>query len=477
MNYKMVIYTTGKIIGIEAICLLLSAAVSLIYWEISGIWLLLSAGIAAGLFLVSHFFKPKDEIFFAKEGLVTVALSWVILSVIGALPFFFSGEIPGFINCLFEAVSGLTTTGASIVKDVEALSHGILFWRSLTHWIGGMGVLVLVMAVTPLTSGRSIHMMRAEMPGPVVGKLVPKAKTTARLLYIIYIVLTVVLILLLIAGGMPIFESVLHAFGTAGTGGFGVKGDSIASYSPFLQWVITIFMILFGINFNLFYFVLIGKVSAMLKSGELWCYLGIILASTVTVTLNTLTLYPSGGEAIRHSAFQVASIISTTGYATTNFNAWPTLSKTILLCLMFLGGCAGSTAGGLKVSRLVVLGKAVRNRIAQILHPRTVKTVRFEGKTVDSETLNGVLSYFAIYMMCFVALFIILAFEPFDIESNFSAAAATFNNVGPGFGAAAVNYEAYSPLSKIAMSLAMLLGRLEIYPLLILFMPATWTRK
>ncbi len=477
MNYKMVIYTTGKIVGIEAACLLLSAVVSLLYRETAGFWLLAVSLAAAALFLISRFFKPKDSIFFAKEGLVTVALSWLMLSLIGAFPFYLSGEISGFINCFFETVSGLTTTGASILPDVTALSHGMLFWRSLTHWIGGMGVLVLVMAIAPSASGRSIHMMRAEMPGPVVGKLVPKAKTTARVLYIIYVVLTAVLILLLTFGGMPVFESVVHAFGTAGTGGFGIRTDSITSYSPYLQWVITIFMLLFGINFNLFYFILIGKFTSALKSGELWCYLGIILFSVTAITLNIMPNYSAPSDAIRDSAFQVSSIISTTGYATANFNSWPGFSKAVLLILMFVGGCAGSTAGGLKVARIVVLGKAIRNRLAQILHPRTVKAVRFEGKTVEQDTLSGVLAYFAIYILCFVLLFLILSIEPFSIESNFSAAAATFNNVGPGFGAAAVNYEGYSTLSKIAMSGAMLLGRLEIYPMLILFMPATWTKK
>ncbi|MBQ2675889.1 MAG: TrkH family potassium uptake protein [Clostridia bacterium] len=477
MNYKMVIHTTGKIIGVEAICLLVSAAVSLIYMESSGIWLLATAVFGGLLFLLSRFFKPKDEIFFAKEGMVTVALSWLILSLIGALPFYLSGEIKGFINCFFETASGLTTTGASVVPNVETLSHGIAFWRSLTHWIGGMGVLVLVMAIAPSGSGRSIHMMRAEMPGPVVGKLVPKAKTTARLLYIIYIALTLVLIGLLFFGGMPVFDSIIHAFGTAGTGGFGIKADSIASYSPYLQWVLTAFMVLFGINFNLFYFILIGKFISTLKSSELWTYVGIIVSAIILITVNVSSLYTSIGEAIRHSAFQVASIISTTGYATANFDAWPVFSKAILLILMFLGGCAGSTAGGLKISRFVLLCKTAKNRIKHVVHPRTVKSVRFEGKAVDNETLTGVSSYFIIYCMCIVVLFLILCLEPFSLESNLSATAATFNNVGPGFGAAAVNYNGYSYLSKICMSFAMLLGRLEIYPILILFMPATWTKK
>ncbi|MBE6902996.1 MAG: TrkH family potassium uptake protein [Ruminococcaceae bacterium] len=477
MNYKMIIHTTGKIVGIEAVCLLLSALVSLIYMEGSGIWLLVSAVICAFVFFASLLFKPKDEVFFAKEGLITVALSWVVLSFLGALPFYFSGEIPGFINCFFETASGLTTTGATIVENVEILSKGILFWRSFTHWIGGMGVLVLVMAIAPSASGRSIHMLRAEMPGPVIDKLVPRAKSTARILYIIYIVLTLSLAVLLLCGGMSVYESIVHALATAGTGGFGIKADSIASYSPYIQWVITVFMAIFGINFNLFYFIIAGKVLTALKSRELWIYLGIITTSVIIIFFNILPQYQSGSHAVRDSAFQVAAIISTTGYTTADFNAWPVFSKAILLMLMFLGGCAGSTAGGLKVSRFVVLCKGINNRIKHILHPRTVKSIRFEGKIVDEEMMTGVWSYFAIYCLCIVALFLILCLEPFDIETNLSAAVSTFNNIGPALGKAAVNYNAYSGFSKLCMTFAMMLGRLEIYPLLILFMPATWTRK
>ena len=427
--------------------------------------------------MASRFFKPEDEIFFAKEGLVTVSLSWLVLSLVGALPFYLSKEIPGFINCFFETASGLSTTGASVVENVELLSRGILFWRSLTHWIGGMGVLVLVMAVAPSAPGRSMHMLRAEMPGPVIGKLVPKASTTARLLYVIYIGLTFVLVLLLLCGGMPVFDSVVHAFGTAGTGGFGVKADSLASYSPYLQWVITAFMVIFGINFNLFYFILIRKFSAALKSTELWVYVGIILTAVVAIFCNTFFMYSSWEEGVRHASFQVAAIISTTGYSTTDMNVWPTFSKAVLLLLMFMGGCAGSTAGGLKVSRFMLLCKEARTRIWHVLHPRTVKTVKFEGKAVENETLYGVSSYFSLYVFCLMTLFLILCLEPFDIETNFSAAVSIFNNVGPAYGAASLNYGAYSWFSKLCMAFAMLLGRLEIYPMLILFMPAAWSKK
>ncbi|MBE7092933.1 MAG: TrkH family potassium uptake protein [Clostridiales bacterium] len=475
MNYKMIIHTTGQIIGVGAICLLLSAGVSLVYAEVEGIWLLLSALFSGVLFFISRFFKPKDTVFFAKEGLVTVALSWIILSLIGALPFYLSKEIPDYIDCFFETVSGFSTTGATILSDPQVLSKGNMFWRSLTHWIGGMGVLVLLVALLPSVSGRSIHMLRAEMPGPVVGKLVPKAKQTARILYIIYIVLTLLQFILLLAGGMPVYESAVHTLGTAGTGGFGVYAESIASYSPYLQWVITIFMFLFGINFNLFFFILIKRFKLAFTSQELWTYIGIVLVSTVLIALNISNMYPTFEETLRHSAFQVSSYISTTGYTTVNSNTWPAFSKMILIVLMFIGACAGSTAGGLKVSRIVLIAKSVRNRIFNVVHPRTVKAVRFEGKSVDDATIFSVLSYLAIYVFCFIVLLLILSLDNFNFETNFTAAASTFNNVGPFFGQLS-NYADYSVISKIAMSFAMLLGRLEIYPILILFLPATWKK-
>ena len=478
MNRKVVFYTTGQIIGVEGLCMLLSAGVSLIYKEYSGIYLLISAFTAEAIYFLTWLFRPKkdENVIFAKEGFVTVALSWIVMSLIGALPFYISGEIPDYIDCFFETASGLSTTGASILDNVEALSHGMLFWRSFTHWIGGMGVLVLVLAIAP-ASGRTIHMARAEMPGPVIGKLVPKMKDTAKILYIMYLILTVVLTCLLMLGGMSAFESIVHAFGTAGTGGFGVKPDSIASYSNYIQWVITVFMLLFGVNFNLYYLMLVRHFSQALKSSELWCYIGIVVAFTVAITINVFPLYNNFGDSIRNSAFQVASIISTTGYSTVSINDLPQFSKGLLFILMFFGGCAGSTAGGLKISRVMLLFKSIGSKLKSTLYPRTVNTVKFEGKKVENETVNGVAIYFAIYMVCIAALFIVLSIQPFGLESNITATVSTFNNVGPAYGIAASSYSAYSGISKLCMSFAMLLGRLEIYPLLILFSPSTWIKK
>lgn len=475
MNYKMVIHTTGQMVGVGAICLLVSCGVSLAFQEAEAIWLFAAALISGTLFLVSRFFKPKDAVFFAKEGLVTVALAWIVLSLIGALPFYLSGEIPSYIDSVFETVSGFTTTGATILNDPQVLSNGNMFWRSLTHWIGGMGVLVLLVALLPSASGRSIHMLRAEMPGPVVGKLVPKAKQTARLLYIIYIALTILEFVLLLFGGMPAFESAIHTMGTAGTGGFGVYADSIASYSPYIQWVITVFMFIFSINFNMFFFILTKRFKPAIKSEEFWTYFGIVVTSILLVALNINSMYSSFGESLRHSAFQVTSFVSTTGYTTVNQNLWPSFSKCILVLLMFLGGCAGSTAGGIKVARFILVFKTVRNRIARVVHPRTVKAVRFEGKIMDEETISGVMAYFVLYALCFLAILLVLSFEKFSFETNFTAAASTFNNIGPFF-SDLNNFGSYSAFSKLIMSFAMLLGRLEIYPLLILFMPGTWKK-
>ena len=471
----MVIHTTGQISGVGALCLLVSSLVSFVYSEASGIWLLLTAIIAGLLYGFSLFFKPKDSVFFAKEGLVTVALAWAILSLVGALPFYLSGEIPSYVDSLFETVSGLTTTGATILEDPQVLSHGNMFWRSLCHWIGGMGVLVLLVALLPQASGRAIHILRAEMPGPTVDKLVPKAKQTARILYIIYIALTVLLFFLLLLGKMPVFESAIHALGTAGTGGFGVYADSITSYSPYCQWVLTVFMFIFGINFNLFFLCLIGRFTVSIKSQELWAYIGIVLASTIAIALNIKTMYSGFGESLRHAAFQVSSYISTTGFNTVDPNVWPSFSKAILLMLMFVGACAGSTAGGLKVSRFVILIKAVHKRIRRVLYPRTVKAVKFEGKSLDEEQITSVLSYFTIYCFCIVAIFLLLSLEPFSMETNFSAAVSAFNNIGPLFDEIST-FQPYSVFSKLLLSFAMLLGRLEIYPMIILFMPVTWKK-
>ena len=480
MNKKMILYRTGQIVGVESICLMAAALVSLIYREKSFAALLISAFAAAVIYCFSLFFRPKekDQYFFAKDGFVTVTLSWIMLSLIGALPFTLSGEIPSYVDSLFETVSGLTTTGASIMENVESMSHGTLFWRSFTHWIGGMGVLVLVMAITPSESGRSIHMMRAEMPGPVVGKLVPKLRDTAKILYIIYLVMTFAMAILLLFGGMSLFESLVHAFGTAGTGGFGIKNDSLASYNGYIQWVVAIFMLLFGVNFNLYYLILLGRVSSALKSRELWFFGCIVLAASVAIGVNIYPVVGSVGGSAREAVFHVASIVSTTGFSVRSLEAYPAFTKGLLFVLMFFGGCAGSTAGGLKLSRLMLLGKMVKCSLEHTLHPRSVQVVKLEGKPVEKETLDGVAIYFALYIMCIAILFLVLSLcEPFSIESNLTAAVSTFNNVGPAFGAAAASYAPYSAVSKLAMSVAMLLGRLEIYPILLAVSPATWRKK
>ena len=480
MNRRMILNTVGLMLKVEAALLLLPAFAALIYGE-SCLWsILISAAIslAAG-FALTLLSRPKSQVIYAREGFITVALSWIAVSAVGALPFYISREIPSYIDAFFETVSGFTTTGASILENVEVMSKGLLFWRSFTHWVGGMGVLVFVMALVPSVTDRSIHIMRAEMPGPVVGKLMPRARDTASILYKIYVGMTLAQIILMWAGGMPLYESIVHAFGTAGTGGFGVKADSIAGYSPYLQWVITVFMLLFGINFNLYYLLLIRRFRAAAQSSECWYYLGIVGVSIALITANILPMYENFQEALRLSAFQVASIVTTTGYATADFNLWPQFSKAILLLLMIVGACAGSTGGGLKVSRAVMLFKTVGREIRHLLHPRSVNSVRFEGKQVDGATLKGVSSYFALYIICILAICLILSLEPFDLETNLSATLACFNNIGPGLAAVgpASNYAAYSPLSKLVLSLAMLLGRLEIYPLLLTLIPTTWIRK
>ena len=480
MNRKMILHTVGKMILAEGLFLLLPAVVALIYGEFTPFLSLMSTvAIALTLGGIAVFgIKPKTNLIYAKEGFFIVSASWIFISVIGALPFTFSGEIPNYIDALFETVSGFTTTGASILHDVESMSRSLLFWRSFTHWIGGMGILVFVMAIIPNMSERSIHILRAEAPGPEVGKLVPRIKDTAKILYLIYVALTALQIVLLLCGGMSPFESVVHAFGTAGTGGFGVRADSIASYSPYLQWVITVFMLIFAINFNLFYLILIRKFRTALKSRELWVFGGIVAVSVLLISLNVRSQYGTVEETVRHSAFQVSSIISTTGFATENYDLWPTFAKGLLLMLTFVGGCAGSTAGGIKVSRFVIVAKQLRREIQRLLHPRAVKSLRFEGRPLEEQTIRGVLSYFAVYLFCFGAIFLLIAWESFDLETTFSAVAATFNNVGPGLGAVgpAANFAAFSPFSKIVLTAAMLLGRLEIFPLIIFFTPSAWKK-
>ena len=480
MNRKMVFYTVGHIALAEAALLQLPALVALIYLEKSGFSFLISAALAlcVGLLFVI-FSKPNNKLIYAKEGFAIVAYAWLLLSAIGAVPFVIGGAIPSYIDAFFETVSGLTTTGASILTDVEALDKCMLFWRSFTHWIGGMGILVLVTAVVPNIADRSLNILKAEMPGPTVGKLVPRSRDTAKILYYIYFGMTAILTLLLIAGGMPVFDSIVHAFGTAGTGGFGIKGDSIASYSPYLQWVLTVGMIVFAINFNLYYLVLLRKFRAILESDELWFFFALVAFCICGITVNILPLYSNVGEALRHAAFQSASIVSTTGYATADFNLWPNFSKALILLLTVVGGCAGSTAGGFKVARVVILLKSIKKELKKLLHPRSVKTVMSEGKRLDDATLAGVNSYFAAYVFCIIIIYICISFEPFDFETNFTAALTCFNNVGPGFGGVgpASSFAAYSEISKIILSFAMLLGRLEVFPLLLGLNPLIWKKQ
>ena len=480
MNRKKIFSTVGLLLEAEGMLMLLPCIVATIYDE-RCTWALLASAIialAAG-FILRRICKTDNDVIYAREGFITVAMTWLALSAAGALPFFISGEIPSYVDAFFETVSGFTTTGASILTNVEAMSHGLLFWRSFTHWVGGMGILVFVMAIVDGANDRSMHILRAEMPGPVIGKLLPRAKDTASILYKIYIGMTLVQIILLLAGGMSLFDSIVHAFGTAGTGGFGIKADSIAGYSPYLQWVITVFMFLFGVNFNLYYLLLIRRFRAAAQSSEFWYYIGIVLVSIALITGNILPMCGNFAEALRLSAFQVSSIITTTGYATTDFNLWPEFSKSILLLLMMVGACAGSTGGGLKVSRAVMLVKMVRKEIRHLLHPRSVNTVKFEGKVVDGATLKSVSSYFAVYMLCLLATYLLLSLDSFGMETNMSAAFSCFNNIGPGFAAVgpAASYAGYSAFSKIVLSLAMLLGRLEIFPILLTLSPGTWFKK
>lgn len=477
MNLRMIIYMIGQIVRLEAALLLLPLVVALCYGENCGWAIAITAVLALGLGVIMTLGgRPKNTVIYAPEGFVITALAWTLLSAIGALPFVISGEIPSYVDAFFETVSGFTTTGASILTDVEAMSHGLLFWRSFTHWIGGMGVLVLMMAILPSANGRTIHIMRAEMPGPVVGKLVPRVRDTAKILYLIYIGLTVLLMILLLCGGMSLFDSAVYAMGTAGTGGFGIKASSVGGYSPYLQWIITIFMFLFGINFNLYYLLLIRRFKAVLKSGELWCYIGIISAAIALISLNIRSLYDTFSETFRHAAFQVVAIVTTTGFSTTDFELWPSLSKGLIFLLLFVGGCVGSTAGGLKISRLMLLFKQIRRNLRSMLHPRSVGVVKMEGKPVDEVTLENTCSYFALYAIILALLTVALSFEPFGFETNFSAAVTCFNNVGPGFNEVGPSgsFAVYSPFSKLLLSLAMLLGRLEIYPILLALSPATY---
>ena len=475
MNKRMIAYILGILLLCEAGLMLLPTVVSLIYGEaaLKSFLITIAFLVAAGLVLIAM--KPKNKTIYARHGLVIVALGWILMSLFGALPFYFSGEIPNYLDALFEAVSGFTTTGSSILTDVEALSKSMLFWRSFTHWIGGMGVLVFIMAVLPLAGGGGdLHLMRAESPGPNVSKLVPKSSKTAQILYGIYLALTVIEIFVLLFGGMSLFESLTLTFGTAGTGGFGVLNSSIASYTPFCQGVITVFMALFGINFNFYFLLLCKKFKDAFKSEELWTYLAIMISAIVVIAINVKDMFSSFGEALHHSAFQVSSVMTTTGYATTDFNQWPELSRIIMLAVMCVGACAGSTGGGLKVSRVIILLKSARREFRRISHPRSVKIISFDGNRVSDDTIRSTFAYFFIYVMIFAASVLVVSLDNFDFATTVTAVIATLNNIGPGLGmvGATGNFSEFSVLSKLVMIADMLLGRLEIFPLLFLFAPS-----
>ena len=472
------VYVVGFIAAAEAVLLLLPALVALIYLEREGLSYLAAAGIcaAAGAALILPCRRAKHTIY-AREGFAIVALGWIFMSAAGALPFVFTGEIPSYIDALFETVSGFTTTGASIVPDVGALSRASIFWRSFTHFVGGMGVLIFILAVIPNLADRSINIMRAEMPGPVVGKLVPRARQTALILYLMYIGLTLVEVVMLLCGGMPLFESICYSFGTAGTGGFSATPEGIVT--PYQQWVVAIFMLLFGVNFNLYYLIIAGKIKAAFSSAESWIYLGIFTAVTVIITVSVMPIYGDFGTSVRQAFFQTVSIGTTTGYATADFDKWPMICRSLLLLIMFTGGCAGSTAGGLKISRVIIGFKAVGREIKRLIHPRAYAGVRFEGRQLDDRTVSGVSTYFIVYTAVFAGVFLLLGFDKLGFTENFSAVAATLNNIGPGLGAVgpASNYSAYSGFSKAVLSFAMLAGRLELYPLLLALLPSTWRKK
>ena len=482
MNYKMMGRFLAQILFIEAFFMIPALCISLYCGDGMAIrGFLVAIAVAAGLSVVLYLIcRGAPSAFYAKEGLVCVGISWIVLSLVGCLPFYLSREIPSYIDSFFEIVSVFTTTGASIVPEVEKLSKGILYWRSFSHWVGGMGVLVFLLAFTgEKGQGFTMHLLRAESPGPSVGKLVPKMRKTAAILYIIYIVLTVLDILFLLLGGMDLFEAVCHAFGTAGTGGFGVKNDSYASYSPYLQNVTTIFMLLFGVNFSCYYLLLLKQFRNVFKDEELRMYGGIVLISILLITLNLRGYYDTLGETVRHAAFQVASIVTTTGYATTDFDLWPSFSKTILLCLMVVGASAGSTGGGLKVGRFMLLLKGLRRNIRQMLNPRKVELVRNNGAVVDEKILDNTNAYLAAYVLIMFGVFAIISLDGFSTGTNFSAVLACFNNIGPGLEAVGptCNFSAYSDLSKLVLSWAMLAGRLEIFPILVLCAPGTWKRR
>lgn len=478
MNYRVIFYTLGCVINIEALCMGLSLICAAIYKE-AQIWTFAICIAVCLLFgILLSFKQPKNKTIYSKEGFIIVALSWVVISIFGTLPFVLSGYIPNFIDAFFETVSGFTTTGASILTDVEVLPKSLLFWRSFTHWIGGMGVLVFLVALLPLSGGSNMYLVRAESPGPSVTKLVPKVRSTAKILYGVYLLLTVIQVILLLFGGLNLFDSLTLTFGTAGTGGFSILNTGIGTYSPYVQIVIGIFMVIFGIDFSIYYLILMKKFTEAFRSQEVKAYLSIIAISTILICINTLNMFENLGESVRSVFFQVASIITTTGYTTVDFDLWPSFSKTILIILMFIGACAGSTGGGMKVSRIMIFIKSITKEIRIAAHPNTVAKVKMNGRTVDHEVVRSVNVYFAAYILIFVFSVLIISIDNFDFTTNFTAVAATINNIGPGLAKVGPtqNFSIYSSLSTLVLSFDMLVGRLEIFPMLVLFTPYAWKK-
>ncbi|MCI8983150.1 MAG: TrkH family potassium uptake protein [Hungatella sp.] len=480
MNIKIIFYFLGWVLNIEALLMLLPCVISLIYGDGQLYAFLVVMALCAVIGWLTTHKRPENTVFFAKEGFVAVALIWIVLSFFGALPFYVSREIPSMIDAMFETISGFTTTGASILNNVEGLSPSMLMWRSFTHWVGGMGVLVFILAILPLAGGGyAMHIMRAESPGPSVGKLAPKVKDTAKILYVIYLGLTLIEMVFLLLGGMPLFDSLATSFGTAGTGGFGIKNSSIAFYdSYYLQGVVTVFMILFGVNFNVYYLLLMKRFKDAFSCEEARTYLAIILGAVALITLNIRGAFGSLFAAFHHAAFQVGSIITTTGFSTVDFDTWPQLSKTILVGLMFVGACAGSTGGGMKVSRMLIWLKSVKSELSALIHPRSVKVLKLEHKALDSGVMRSVNNYFIAYFFIFAGSVFIVSLDNFDFTTTFTAVAATFNNIGPGLAGVGpmCNFSHLSVLSKLVLMFDMLAGRLEIFPMLILFSPSTWRK-
>ena len=479
MNYSIVLYILGCVLKFESAFLVLPALVGLIYREHASVSYLAVAVLCLILGVLLTHRKPRSTNLYTREGFVAVALSWIIMSIFGAIPFVLTGDIPFYVDALFETISGFTTTGSSILTDVESISKASLFWRSFSHWIGGMGVFVFIMAILPMMGGSTMNLMKAESPGPSVSKLVPHVKDTAKILYGIYIAITICEATILRALGMPLFDSLTTTFGTVGTGGFGIRNDSIAGYSPAIQITITVFMILSGINYTAYFYILTGKIKELFKIEEVRWYLAIIFGSVAVITWNVRSLYPTFSETLRHAFFQVGSIITTTGYATTDFDLWPALSKTLLVTLMFIGACAGSTSGGMKVSRILILLKTIRKELSLIIHPRQVKKIRMDGHPVDHETLRSANVFLVVYFVLLLTSMLLISVDEFDFTTNFTSVVTMLNNIGPGLNLVGPtqNFSIFSPFSKFILMFDMLAGRLELFPMMILLMPSTWKRK